>query len=186
MVELTEDGRHTSCVAPRTIRSRSGSGSRASRMHTLSNAEGAFVIWRRHYLGLALIVTTAISTAQVETRNISIRYTSPFAGEEMYASYCSACHGDKGKGDGPAAAAMTTAPSDLTTLSKSHNGRFPRTHVYFSILNGKARQKGEQGYYMPSWKGPFYSLCTGQRGCDAEVQMRVVRLTDYLQSLQVK
>ena len=141
---------------------------------------------RRNYFGLALIVTAVVSTAQVETRNVSIRYTSPFDGEKMYASYCSACHGDKGKSDGPAAAAVTTAPGDLTTLSKSHNGRFPRAHVFFSILNGKTRQRSEQGYYMPSWNAPFYSLCVGQRGCDAEVQMRVVRLTDYLQSLQVK
>ena len=140
----------------------------------------------RYYFGLALIMTAAVSTAQVETRSISIRYTSPFAGEEMYASYCSACHGDKGKGDGPAVAATTTPPRDLTMLSKSHNGQFPRAHVFFSILNGQARQKGEQGYDMPSWKGPFYSLCAGQRGCDAEVQMRVVRLTDYLESLQAK
>lgn len=139
-----------------------------------------------HCFALALIVTATCSTAQVETRNISIRYTSPFAGEQMYASYCSACHGEKGKGDGPAAAAMTTSPSDLTTLSKSNKGHFPRAHVFFSILNGKERQKGGQGYDMPSWKGPFFSLCAGQRGCDAEVQMRVVRLTDYLESLQLK
>jgi len=141
---------------------------------------------RQYYFGLALIMTAALSTAQIETRNVSIRYTSPFAGEEMYASYCSACHGDKGKGDGQAAAAMTVPPGDLTTLSKSNNGQFPRAHVFFSILNGKERQKGERGYDMPSWKDPFYSLCVGQRGCDAEVQMRVVRLTDYVKFLQSK
>jgi mono/diheme cytochrome c family protein len=144
------------------------------------------MIGRRHYLGLALVLTAAISTAQVETRNTSIRYTSPIAGEEMYASYCAACHGDKGKGDGPAAAATATPPRDLTTLSKSNRGHFPRARVFFSILNGVPRQRGEQGYDMPNWKDPFYSLCVGQRGCDAEVQMRVVRLTDYLKSLQLK
>jgi mono/diheme cytochrome c family protein len=150
-----------------------------------SNPQGAFMIGR-HYFGLALLVTAAFSTAQVETRNVPIRYISPFAGEDMYASYCSACHGDKGKGDGPAAAATTLPPGDLTTLSKSNHGRFPRAHVFFSILNGKARQKGEPGYDMPSWKDPFYSLCAGQRGCGAEVQMRIERLTDYLESLQAK
>jgi len=148
--------------------------------------KGNFMIGRQYYVGLALIATAVISTAQVETRNVSIRYTPPLAGEEMYASYCAACHGDKGKGDGPAAAAMATPPRDLTTLSKSNRGQFPRALVFFSILNGKVRQKGEQGYEMPNWKDPFYSLCVGQRGCDAEVQMRVVRLTDYLKSLQQK
>lgn len=144
------------------------------------------MIGQQYYFGLALIVTATISTAQVETSNVPIRYTSPFAGEEMYASYCAACHGEKGKGDGPAAAAMTTPPRDLTTLSKSNRGHFPRAHVFFSILNGQPRPKGEQGYEMPNWKDPFYSLCVGLRGCDAEVQMRIVRLTDYLKSLQLK
>lgn len=144
------------------------------------------MIGQQYYFGLALIVTATISTAQVETSNVPIRYTSPLAGEEMYASYCAACHGEKGKGDGPAAAAMTTPPRDLTTLSKSNRGHFPRAHVFFSILNGQPRPRGEQGYEMPNWKEPFYSLCVGQRGCDAEVQMRIVRLTDYLKSLQLK
>ena len=171
---------------PRTIRSRKQiRTSPLETAHTIKWTR-SLVIGRWYYFGLALIMTAAVSTAQVETRSVSIRYTSPFAGETMYASYCSACHGDKGKGDGPAAAATTTPPRDLTTLSKSNNGQFPRAHVFFSILNGKSRQRGEQGYDMPSWKGPFYSLCVGQRGCDAEVQMRVVRLTDYLQSLQAK
>jgi len=140
----------------------------------------------RLYFGLALIATAAVSSAQVETRNVSIRYTSPFSGVKMYATYCAACHGDRGKGDGPAAAAMATPLRDLTTLSKSNGGRFPRTRVFFSILNGKAQPKGEQGNGMPSWEGPFYSLCSGQQGCGAEVQMRVVRLSDYLESLQLK
>jgi mono/diheme cytochrome c family protein len=144
------------------------------------------VIWRPLYFGLALILVPAVSTAQVETRNVSIRYTSPFAGEKMYASYCAACHGDQGKGDGPAAAAMSTPLRDLTTLSKSNAGRFPRTRVFFTILNGKTPQQREQGSVMPGWENPFYSLCAGQRGCGAQVQMRVVRLTDYLESLQLK
>jgi mono/diheme cytochrome c family protein len=140
----------------------------------------------RLYFALALIAIATVSSAQVETRNVSIRYTSPFSGEKMYATYCAACHGDKGKGDGPAAAAMTTPPRDLTTLSKSNGGRFPRARVFFSILDGRPQPKGVPGNEMPAWQGPFYSLCGGQRGCGAEVQMRVVRLSDYLESLQLK
>ena len=144
------------------------------------------MIRQRLYVGLTLVMTAAVSTAQVETRSVSIRYTPPFDGEKMYASYCAACHGDRGKGDGPAAAAMATPLRDLTTLSKSNGGRFPRTRVFFTILNGKARQQSEQGSVMPGWEDPFYSLCAGQRGCGAQIQMRVVRLTDYLESFQLK
>ena len=141
--------------------------------------------WRLSF-GFALVMTALASTAQVEARKVPIRYTPPFAGDKMYASYCAACHGDNGKGDGPSAAAMTTSLHDLTTLSKSNGGKFPRTRVFFAILNGKALPQGEQGNEMPAWAEPFFSLCVGQRGCGAEVQMRVVRLTDYLESLQLK
>lgn len=141
--------------------------------------------WRLSF-GFVLVMTAVVSTAQVEARKVPIRYTSPFSGDKMYASYCAVCHGDNGKGDGPAAAAMTPSLRDLTTLSKSNSGKFPRTRVFFAILNGKVLPQGEQDNEMPGWAEPFFSMCVGQRGCGAEVQMRVVRLTDYLESLQSK
>jgi mono/diheme cytochrome c family protein len=36
-------------------------------------------------------------------------------GKVLYASYCSPCHGDKGKGDGPAATALSPKPADHTS-----------------------------------------------------------------------
>lgn len=35
-------------------------------------------------------------------------------GEALYVRYCASCHGDTGAGDGPAAAALTPPPADLT------------------------------------------------------------------------
>lgn len=37
------------------------------------------------------------------------------AGKATYDGMCSSCHGAAGKGDGPAAAALTPAPRDLST-----------------------------------------------------------------------
>lgn len=36
-------------------------------------------------------------------------------GRTIYKTQCSACHGDKGKGDGPAAVALTPKPADHTS-----------------------------------------------------------------------
>jgi len=36
-------------------------------------------------------------------------------GKTLYTSYCSPCHGDKGKGDGPAAIALNPKPADHTS-----------------------------------------------------------------------
>lgn len=38
-------------------------------------------------------------------------------GKTLYTSYCTPCHGDKGKGDGPAAAALNPKPADHTSAS---------------------------------------------------------------------
>jgi mono/diheme cytochrome c family protein len=38
-------------------------------------------------------------------------------GRTLYKTQCSPCHGDKGKGDGPAAAALTPKPADHTSTA---------------------------------------------------------------------
>ena len=38
-------------------------------------------------------------------------------GRKLYLTYCSSCHGDKGKGDGPAASSLPVKPVDHTNGS---------------------------------------------------------------------
>ena len=38
-------------------------------------------------------------------------------GKALYVSYCTPCHGQSGKGDGPAAAALTPKPADHTSMA---------------------------------------------------------------------
>ncbi len=52
--------------------------------------------------------------------------TSVATGAKVFAAKCASCHGDDGKGKGPAAAALPLAPTDLTSvryLCRSTNGR---------------------------------------------------------------
>jgi mono/diheme cytochrome c family protein len=46
-------------------------------------------------------------------------------GKKLYTSYCAGCHGDKGKGDGPAANALPVKPanhSDGTVMNQLPDG----------------------------------------------------------------
>jgi len=38
-------------------------------------------------------------------------------GKKLFATYCAICHGEKGKGDGIAGAALNPKPSNLTTAT---------------------------------------------------------------------
>src|SRR5690348_11340019 len=89
----------------------------------------------------ALAVITCIVVAQDQTQDQTnkviqhtpVKATSPASGKEMYTSYCAVCHGTDGKGGGPAASALKTAPTDLTTLSKNNGGKYPALKVTSSI-----------------------------------------------------
>jgi mono/diheme cytochrome c family protein len=51
------------------------------------------------------------------------------SGEFLFFTFCSTCHGEAGKGDGPTAPALTIRPADLTGLTARNQGVFPIAKV---------------------------------------------------------
>ncbi len=144
--------------------------------------------WARCSLILvaALLFSTASTMrAQEKEKTVKktpIQSTSPASGEEMFKTYCAACHGKDAKGAGPASADLKTTPPDLTTLAKRHDGKFPEDYVSSVLRNGvKAPAHGSSE--MPVW-GPLFSSVSG--GDQAIVNMRISNLVRYLESVQAK
>ncbi len=56
-------------------------------------------------------------------------------GSTLYKAYCSPCHGDKGKGDGPASASLNPKPADHTSemVQAEADGT-----LYYKISEGHA------------------------------------------------
>ena len=133
-------------------------------------------------IGLVTVVGISCLAQETKLKKEPAKITSPASGQEMFTSYCAACHGRDAKGDGPAAAALKTAPEDLTTLARRNNGKFPDARVG-SVLRGTASLASHGDQEMPVWGPVFRSLAGGN---DAEVQMRISNLSRYLESLQVK
>jgi len=137
-----------------------------------------------------LIAFTCTVAAQNQTqgqpektiKHVPIKSTSPVSGKDMYMTYCAVCHGTDGKGGGPAASALKIPPSDLTLLSKNNGGKYPSMKVEASI-RGEAAFPAHGSKDMPVWGALFWSVSKGHEG---EVQQRVVNLTKYIESLQVK
>jgi mono/diheme cytochrome c family protein len=76
--------------------------------------------------GMTMVAAVA-AAQQKKVKHVPVKPTSAASGEQMYNSYCAACHGKDGKGGGPAAAALKTAPTDLTTLAQKNGGKSPQT-----------------------------------------------------------
>lgn len=107
-------------------------------------------------------------------------------GAEDYAAYCSACHGETGKGDGPAAADQSVRPADLTTLSAKNKGAFPTTRVMAQIWGyAGAKGRGVMPDFGPLLQGEMVPYDGGD-GILSPTPIRLVELAEYLKTLQAK
>jgi mono/diheme cytochrome c family protein len=122
--------------------------------------------------------SSAENKAQV--KKVPAPYTRASSGKEMYVAYCASCHGKDGKGDGPAAVALKSVPSDLTQLAASNGGRFPENHVSETI-KGDFATPSHGSKEMPVWGSLFASMGTTS---DGSMQLRIRNLTKYIASLQ--
>jgi len=92
------------------------------------------------------------------------------SGKETFVEYCASCHGLDGKGRGPVASALKSPPTDLTTLAKNNEGKYPAGFVSAVLKFGRnLSAHGSQD--MPVWGSRFKMIDpvndpTGQRHVD--------------------
>ncbi|MCU0910101.1 MAG: cytochrome c [Rhodobacteraceae bacterium] len=77
-------------------------------------------------LTLALLIALPAQAQDIEPGDA-------MEGGELFATYCSACHGTEGRGDGRMAPILNVLPADLTQLSSGNAGVFPIARVVFQI-----------------------------------------------------
>jgi mono/diheme cytochrome c family protein len=115
-------------------------------------------------------------------KHIPITNVPSNSGKDMFNSYCAVCHGTDAKGNGPAAGALKTPPSDLTLLAQKNSGKYPSAHVA-SVLRGQATMPSHGSADMPIW-GPLFSSIS--QGHESQVQQRTANLVSYIGTLQAK
>jgi mono/diheme cytochrome c family protein len=133
-------------------------------------------------LSTLTVAQAAPSDSKPAVRHVPITRSSSTSGKEMYQSYCAVCHGTDAKGNGPAASAMKTPPSDLTQLAKNNGDKYPSAHVA-AVIRGQAATPSHGSQDMPIW-GPLFSSIS--QGHDAQVQQRITNLVTYLEGVQGK
>ena len=102
------------------------------------------------------------------------------SGQAIYEDYCAVCHGRDGKGDGPAARALKTAPVNLTQISHKHAGSFPEADIRKMIL-GQDMMPSHGTEAMPIWGQIFTKI-----GDPNSVAQRADALVAYLRQIQAK
>jgi mono/diheme cytochrome c family protein len=134
-------------------------------------------------LAALLFCVAVIGLAQEKTiKKAPIQQTDASSGKEMYTSYCSACHGPEGKGNGPAASTFKVPPADLTLLAKNNHGEFPADHVW-AILHFGTKAPAHGTSDMPVWGNLLQSLDPNDT---IKKEQRITNLVSYLKTLHEK
>ncbi len=107
------------------------------------------------------------------------------SGAEDFASFCAACHGPGGRGDGPVAGELAKRPADLTRLAARNRGVYPATRVMAQIWGYTGGRDGAE--VMPAF-GPLLDgelvPYDGGDGIPTPTPIRLVQLAEYLKGLQ--
>lgn len=141
---------------------------------------------RLFFTALAAAVFVGMGYAQQSTTKVTIpvKRTPAYSGKQMYTNYCAPCHGVNGQGSGPVAAALKFAPSDLTVLSKDHNGKFPSAHI-ISVLQFGTETPAHGSAEMPVW-GPIFGQMDHPDATQDTQTLRISNLARYVETLQAK
>jgi mono/diheme cytochrome c family protein len=137
---------------------------------------------RQTLLPITLFLLVCAAGAQDKLTNKTPTNPGLESGKRTYIQYCAPCHGNDGRGNGPAASALKTPPADLTTLAKRNEGKFPYEYVTGVIRFGKpivAHGSSD----MPVW-GPIFGVL--ENGNEMAVRKRIKDVCDYLAAIQEK
>ena len=117
---------------------------------------------------------------QTKVKTVPTRTTYEVSGKTLFTDHCAACHGQDGKGKGPALPALKVPPPDLTQLAKQNGGIFPSSRVQERLMTVDVASHGSSD--MPVW-GPVF------RQMSPNHDLRIVRATNvtkYIESIQEK
>ena len=125
----------------------------------------------------------ATQSAKPAVKQVPTPNANPASGKEMYMAYCASCHGASGVGNGPAALSLKTAPANLTELASKNGGKFPDAKVQQAIKGDPNMPSAHGSQQMPVWGPTLWQLSQHN---EAQAQLRIRNISDYIASLQKK
>src|ERR1044071_6347132 len=105
-----------------------------------NTTRGSIMRFRTGFLSAALLLLLGTSPASSQ---------SAAEGKKLYVDYCSTSHGEAGKGDGPAAAALPVKPADHTNGAVMNQ----LSDDFLMTIISKGGTAAGKSSFMPSWGG---------------------------------
>ena len=102
-------------------------------------------------------------------------------GRELFKTYCASCHGEAGRGDGPASEALRQRPTDLTQFTMRNGGVFPAVKLARIIDGRDVVAHGNQE--MPVWGNAF--KMSREHPAEATVKARIDAIVRFLETIQM-
>ena len=94
------------------------------------------------FLGFLALSMTGLGSATAQNQE---------EGKKIYVTYCTACHGEKGKGDGLAAQSLPVRPADHTSGAVMN----PLTDKFLVDIISKGGSAVGKSSFMPAWGSSF-------------------------------
>ncbi len=129
----------------------------------------------------SFLLTTLFAVAPL----VAVAAETSNPAKTAYLRYCSACHGESGKGDGVVAQLMRPRPTDLTKLSRENKGEFPFLRT-MHIIDGRTTMRAHGDPDMPVW-GEIFVAEEGMTSVQQlQVRGKVLLITEYLVTIQAE
>jgi hypothetical protein len=102
-----------------------------------------------------------------------------------YLRYCSACHGEGGKGDGVVSGFMRPKPTDLTQAAKANHGEFPYGRM-IRVVDGRETIRAHGDPDMPVWADVFRAEDGMTSATGTRIRGKVLMIVEHLSTIQEK
>lgn len=104
-------------------------------------------------------------------------------GKQLYAQYCSSCHGVDGRGNGPVARDLKVKVPNLILLRKNNKGIYPTDRV-MSAIDGRRAIRGHGDRNMPVWGEIFRKEADDAKYPELTTLLKAKLIAEYIATLQ--
>ena len=132
--------------------------------------------WTRWFRGLGMIACVAVATGAS---------AADPPGKAVFEQYCASCHGMAADGNGPVAAELKVAPSDLRKLGKEFGTPLAKPKL-LEVIDGRNMVRAHGTATMPVWGDQLVREVPPSTNTEFFKRGTILVIIEYLQTLQVE